>query len=78
MKEALIFTFFYLLISITVYYLLKVFILNNASWEDAEERKILEDEKSLSICVSLMSILWIIYIPYLVISTYIKYRKDTN
>lgn len=78
MREALIFTFFYLLISIMVYYLLKVFILNNASWEDAEERKILEDEKSLSICVSLMSILWIIYIPYLVISTYIKYRKDTN
>lgn len=78
MKEALIFTFLYLLISIMVYYLLKVFILNNASWEDAEERKILEDEKSLSICVSLMSIFWIIYIPYLVISTYIEYRKDTN
>lgn len=70
------FLMIYVLMGILTYKLLRFMIISTLDFANKEDREILEDEKTMFFATSLVASFWIIYIPYLFVSSALNKFKN--
>lgn len=80
MEEVVIATFvlIYTIMAIMTYRIVYSMLLNDLNYEDPKDRELLEDKKAIYLVVGAASLLWFLYIPYMVIMSIIESNKEIH
>lgn len=57
----------YIAIAIAVYYVVKSLLIANLDYSEREDRELAEDTSVISCACALVSAMWIVYIPYMIL-----------
>lgn len=78
MEEAIIVVcaLFYIVIAIMTHKIVYMMLINDLNCEDPKDRELLEDRRAINLVIGAASVLWILYIPYLCIMSFITTRRE--
>ncbi len=69
---------FYIVVGIIVYKILQFMLVSELDIDNNEDRELIGDKKTIFICTFLASAIWILYIPYIFISTFKDVIKENR
>lgn len=69
---------FYIVVGIIVYKILQFMLVSELDISNNEDRELIGDKKTIFICTFLASAIWILYIPYIFISTFKDVIKENR
>lgn len=81
MEEAIIVAtcvLIYIILAVMTYRIVYSMLINELNYEDPKDRELLEDKKAIYLVVGVASLLWFLYIPYMVIMSIIESRKEIH
>lgn len=69
---------FYIVVGVIVYKILQFMLVSELDVNNNEDRELIGDKKTIFICTFLASAIWILYIPYIFISTFKDVIKENR
>lgn len=69
---------FYTVVGVIVYKILQFMLVSELDVNNNEDRELIGDKKTIFICTFLASAIWILYIPYIFISTFKDVIKENR
>lgn len=68
----------YIAMAVLTYRTVYTLLINDLDYKDPKDRELLEDRKVIYLVVGVASMLWIIYVPYMVIMSIIDANKELH